>query len=182
MLAAALSFSACSGYKTEENRLSTEETAILSTALYDEHQSFAKENRAMLDGGKTAALQQGFRVIYTDTETGRETAVLLRAENIAFPGRCIFSNDEIFMENGCEIVFGEEGPVLCGGSFFERDGSLIKTLPKAENIKGESLTPEKIRWLGENMLMLTFGEHCFFYDTEEKKLFFRGKPGSSYEI
>ncbi|MBR2041507.1 MAG: hypothetical protein IJ945_03965 [Oscillospiraceae bacterium] len=152
-----------------------EKTAICNAENlgFSEEASFPKIQKAMLDGGKTIALREGFTVRYYSAEYEFLGETKLFYEGLGKDVNCVFSNSGIFIGEETSLCRIEGEWKLCGGTFFKREGEIIRKLPDKEDFYSEQDVIEIKRslWAGENIMAFIAGEQIFFYDINEDKIY-----------
>ncbi len=150
--------------ETPENRIVSPEESPL----------FIPVKTARLDGGNTIAVQEGFRVKYLNEEFELLSEIELFSGNSGeIPADCVFSNNGIFMGTKTAIIKSEGEWKLSGGTFFDRDGNIIRELPdmKNQNFDEEIIPIGRIRWVGEDIVILLAEENIFYYRISEDKIY-----------
>lgn len=124
-----------------ENEVPKAENAV--NADVEENEIFypLSGRTAWLDGGRTLAVQEGFKIRYINTENELINEIELSAESLPYASDCVFSNHGIFMGIEDDYSEGSEnraGTSICrvggewklyGGAFFDREGNIVRELP-----------------------------------------------------
>ncbi|MBQ7875310.1 MAG: hypothetical protein IJ306_09185 [Oscillospiraceae bacterium] len=145
--------------------------SLLVTGLSAAPEKNPQDNYPMhLDGGKTIAIQQDFKLCFNEKNSLLSREIELKSSSVNRPGRCLVFGNTVFLpdKDFCAAV-SEKGEIfLFGGAFFLRNGTLLYEFPPAEKAADfENVFPaERVILLGEQKLLVKTKNLTFVFDIE----------------